>query len=138
MYKPKSPFVGFRLSWSDLIVLVSAALGSWALYRQGFPFWWIIACVVGHFFLFCNVFRIRRSYELFWAMCFLINVGSWMQQGSLEWWPCLPLQVPFTLAVILAEIRSPRYHGVFAQRLNAHLDVHLASHLSSHDLTSPT
>lgn len=95
--------------------------------RRGLPFGWILICVVGHFFLFCNVFRVRRSYELGWAAVFLVNVACWMMlRLSLDWLPPLLTQLPVTLAVILAEIRSSQYHGIFAEKWNPRLDEYLA------------
>ncbi|CAK0748261.1 hypothetical protein CCP3SC1_1760005 [Gammaproteobacteria bacterium] len=36
--------------------------------------WWaglLIGLVLGHFFLFCNVFRVTRQTELIWAGAFI-------------------------------------------------------------------
>ena len=73
---------------------------------------------LGHFFLFCNVFRLRRSYELFWSVLFLTNIGFWLFHNELHWAGILALQTPLTIALILLEMRSPNYHGVFWARLN--------------------
>lgn len=95
--------------------------------RLHLPFAWILICVVGHFFFFCNVFRVRRSYELIWAVAFLVNVAFWMVwQLSLEWLPPLLTQLPITMLVIGMEIRSPQYHGIFAERWNPRLGEYLA------------
>ncbi|MDB6139929.1 MAG: hypothetical protein JWO94_3001 [Verrucomicrobiaceae bacterium] len=125
----QNPFswYGFRFFATDALVLAAGTAGSWALWRQEFPLWWMVPCVVGHFFLFCNVFRVRRSYELVWAAAFLVNMGWWLSQGSLGWNPALLAQFPVTLIVLLAELRSPRYHGIFARRINPKLDAYLAS-----------
>ena len=58
---------GMRFSFTDFVVLVVATLGAWQLFRFGHPLWWIVVAVVGHFFLFCNVFRVSRTLELWWA-----------------------------------------------------------------------
>lgn len=79
-------------------------LGAWTLIA---PF------VVGHFFLFCNVFRARRNAELLWGVSFVVNVALWMR-----WEPSLlgmlGTQTIITAAVIGETIRSPGYRGVFS------------------------
>ena len=87
--------------------------------------WWIVAAVVGHFFLFCNVFRVRRSLELIWAAIFLITVGYRFAQGEMGWFPVMIIQGPVTLVVIGIEMMSPSYHGIAARKINRHLDDYL-------------
>ena len=126
MPNDRSSLYGFRFFATDALVLMAGAVGTWVLARQDFPLWWMVPCVVGHFFLFCNVFRVRRSYELAWAALFLVNTGWRLNQGAFGWNPTLLWQLPVTLVVLLAEIRSPRYHGIGAQRLNPKLEEYLA------------
>lgn len=38
----------------------------------------------------------------------------------------LAVQTPLTLLAIVAEVRSPQYHGVLARRVNPRLDAWLA------------
>jgi len=65
-----------------------------------------------HFFLFCNVFRIRRSYELIWAAAFVVNLLAWQVAGAMSWPRVLAMQLPVTVLAIASEMRSRRYHGV--------------------------
>jgi hypothetical protein len=95
------------------------------MHRQGSEIWWIVAAVVGHFFLFCNVFRIRRSLELWWAAIFVINAGWWLFHDQTGWLPTMGYQAPVTLIVIIIEMCSPWYHGIGAQRINRRLDEYL-------------
>ena len=118
---------GFRFFATDALVLTAGAVGTWLLWRQDLAVWWMVPCVVGHFFLFCNVFRVRRAYELAWAALFLIDVGWWVSRGELGWNPVLIGQLPVTLIVLLIELRSPRYHGIGARRLNPRLKEYLES-----------
>jgi hypothetical protein len=92
-----------------------------------FPLWWIVPVVVLHFFLFCNVFRVRRTLEITWALLFMLNVSAWFLTGRDEWIYPLLTQLPVSAAIILWEVRSPQYHGIFAQRLNPRLDQYLAA-----------
>ena len=118
---------GFRFSITDAIVLVIAGATTLELSRRDNALTWLPAVVVCHFFLFCNVFRLRRNYELFWALFFLLNVGFWMSRLSLEAWPPLLTQLPVTVALLMAEIRSPNYHGILARKYNPRLAEYLAA-----------
>ena len=100
---------GFRISARDVAVLVLGAGAVWWL--QG-PMAVLIAIVVTHFFLFCNVFRVWRNYELIWAAVFVINVGVLMALDLFSWWIIVLAQAPATILVVWLQIRSPHYRGV--------------------------
>ena len=113
---------GFRLSVVD-VVFIAAATAAVFLLRERLGTWvWSIPVAVGHFFLFCNVFRVRRSYELAWVAVFFCNAAAWVAVDRFSWLTLLAVQTPFTMAAFVLEIRSRRYHGIFARRLNPHLD----------------
>lgn len=106
---------GFRFSAVDGLFLALCA-GATVLLRETLgTFVWIIAAAAGHFFLFCNVFRVRRSYELIWTAVFLVNVTAWTWAERFSWPAVLSVQLPVTVLFIALEIRSPRYHGVFSR-----------------------
>ena len=113
---------GFRVSGIDPFVIAVVLIGVIVLKRMTNPLWWMLAFVIGHFFLFCNVFRVRRSFELSWAVLFIINVAAWLYLGKLEWPNVVACQFPITTAFIILELRSPRYHGIFARRVNPLLE----------------
>jgi hypothetical protein len=113
---------GFRLSVVDVLFIAAAAAGV-VLLRERLGTWvWSIPFAVGHFFLFCNVFRVRRSYELAWVAIFFVNAAAWVLAGRFSWLGLLAVQTPVTLAVFVLEMRSRSYHGIFCRRLNPHLD----------------
>jgi len=89
--------------------------------------------VLGHFFLFCNVFRIRRSYELIWAGVFVINFSAMLfraaESGTFPMGMLLLVQLPVTAILIGLEIRSPRYHGLCSRRWNKSLDKYLSGEI---------
>ena len=120
---------GMTLSLTDGFILAGTSVLVWWMHWNGNEMWWIIVAVLGHFFLFCNVFRIRRALELWWAAVFVINVGFWLAQGRTGWWPAMICQVPVTLVVILLQMRSPWYHGVGARWINRRLDDYLNDRL---------
>ncbi len=62
--------------------------------------------VLVHFFLFCNVFRVRTRYELIWAASFVLNAGAWQLMGELGWQSLLGAQIPITLLVFAIRARA--------------------------------
>ena len=66
--------IGVTLAGMDVAVIALAAVSFGFLWSEETPFSWIVPCVVIHFFLFCNVFRVRSKLELAWAMIFVVNV----------------------------------------------------------------
>jgi hypothetical protein len=103
---------GFRLSWADAGILLSGAVITWWGCGYLGSLALLLAIVLLHFFLFCNVFRIRRKLELIWAALFVVNVLVWSLFGQIVWWYVLVAQAPITLSLIAVEIRSDRYHGI--------------------------
>ncbi|EEF58661.1 hypothetical protein Cflav_PD1562 [Pedosphaera parvula Ellin514] len=123
--QPKVRTFGFRFSATDAgIILVFIAVTS-LLKLAGSPHAWILPIVACHFFLFCNVFRVRPRFELAWAGLFIVNVVTCSLLDKLEWNTVLLTQIPVTIIVILAEMKTPRYHGIFAARLNPRLPEYL-------------
>ncbi len=113
---------GFRLSQLDIAILLVGIVGvvlagSVALYA-GF----VIAFVVGHFFLFCNVFRISRLPELTWAIIFIGLSTATILVGQPGWLVTALCLLIATIGIILLEIRKPFYHGVFWRTWNPDLE----------------
>ena len=113
------PFApGFRVSFIDGLVLAFGVAGSIVLWST---LWWAGLCigfVVGHFFLFCNVFRISRKRELVWASVFLLLACSTILCGFPGWLPTFSLSVLLTVILIRREMTQPSYHGIFWQKIN--------------------
>ena len=108
---------GFRFSWADGVFIVLAAAGTWMLYPVAPTYAWLIPFTVGHFFLFCNVVRMRRSYELFWAALFLVSFALLaFAFPPFSWTRMLILQLPITALLVTLQIRSPRYRGVLTRQ----------------------
>lgn len=122
---------GFRLSITDAIVIAVGAVATIAAASVPLgPMTGVFPMAIGHFFLFCNVFRLRRSLELLWTAVFLANFTAWtLLAGDFSWPGVLAIQLPLTAIVIALEMRSPRYHGVFASRLNPRLPDYLSGRL---------
>lgn len=124
--KNRTRTFGFRFSVTDAAVICLALTAAGGLQRMENPLWWIVLVVVAHFFLFCNVFRVRSNFELVWACTFLLNTGFWLRRAELNCLPVLAIQLPITACVLLAEMRSLRYHGIFAARINPGLADYVA------------
>ena len=98
-----------------------ASLATWLAWPYVGRLSLLLPIVLVHFFLFCNVFRVRRKLELLWAVLFVVNVAVWTAVGDLDCWWVLAIQLPVTVAVIMTEIRSEQYHGVFCRRAGEEL-----------------
>jgi hypothetical protein len=108
--------VGFRFSTVDGCVLVVGAIASAVLAYAVGTMALIVVVPLVHFFLFCNVFRVRRWLELWWTATFVLNAGAWfVLAGEVSWLAILAVQLPITVAVIAWQMRQPDYHGVFAR-----------------------
>ncbi len=107
---------GFRFSEIDLMAIVICGVLTWVSLPFLDQFALIFPITLGHFFLFCNVFRIHRKLELIWAGAFVINVASNSLAEEFSWIRVLILQTPLTLLLIAMELRSGRYHGIFCGR----------------------
>jgi hypothetical protein len=114
---------GFRFSLWDGVVLVLGALGAFNCARV--QFWWltiIIGWVVGHFFLFCNVFRLSRGPELIWAAGFIFVAGD--SYGAYDYSRVVldgGISLLLTVILLVLEMRKPYYHGVGWSKINPNL-----------------
>ena len=110
----RNPPQGFRLSPFDLVFLAVGVLA--AVLTRGLPGdpSTLIGIVVGHFFLFCNVVRLRRSFELAWAGVFVALAVIGWGLGVQRWFVPLAFVTPYTVLLVLLEVRSGRYHGAGA------------------------
>ncbi len=112
---------GFRLSVSDSLVVV-IALGLAALgVRYSVTVACVILFVVGHFFLFCNVFRMSRKPELIWALTFVLVATTSQLLGVPSVLASALICVSMTIILVFMEARKPSYHGVFWQQFNPEL-----------------
>jgi hypothetical protein len=109
---------GFRLSIVDVIVLL-AGIPAVVWLSHDFPVMaFVIAFALGHFFLFCNVFRIARPLELIWAGVFTGLAGATISSGRPGWPSTIVISLAVTVVVVLIEMRKPSYHGVGWKRIN--------------------
>ena len=119
MDSPESRFrPGFRWSAVDALVLLAGAGGTALLWPHSRELAFICSFVVGHFFLFCNVFRIGRLPELVWAGVFLLLASGTLLAGTPSLFTTASSTLFLSLGLIMREMRLPRYHGVLWQKVN--------------------
>ncbi|MGY8641870.1 MAG: hypothetical protein ACKVJU_12350 [Verrucomicrobiales bacterium] len=119
---------GFRFSILDAVILLAGSLYATQLIIKGIYFPGImVANIVGHFFLFCNVFRICRRSELIWAAAIvLLSIASTFINVTTSRTIAIPSAV-VVISVLLAayfiafETRKPSYHGIFWKKWNPDL-----------------
>lgn len=133
--QPRKRTWGFRFTPQDIISIAVFTTAAVVLWRWENPLWWMLTIAGSHFFLFCNVFRIVRRRELIWAASFILNIGGWLWFEQLTCAHVLASQLPITIFLIIADMRAPGYHGIFANRLNPRLNDYLSG---GSELTSQT
>jgi hypothetical protein len=112
---------GFRIDVIDSVVLVAGVIGAVAAAQVE---WWmglVIAYTVGHFFLFCNVFRMARPLELAWTALFIALAASTIATERPGWQITIAVSLLATVVIIVVQMRRPSYHGVAWQRINPNL-----------------
>jgi hypothetical protein len=109
---------GFRWSLFDGIVLILGAGLAMGLTRIDWALSVMVAFVVGHFFVFCNVLRMVRRLELIWAGQFLLLSSSTLLIETPTWAQTFLLASLSTVVLSVFQARQPSYHGVLWQRLN--------------------
>lgn len=105
------PTHGFRFSTIDAIaIIVCVGATVWGLTEMG-PLAWAFPFVLGHFFLFCNVFRVRRKPELVWAASFLI-LATCCLLAEVSFLHAMWMVLPVTVGVLVYAVRQPGYRGI--------------------------
>ena len=112
---------GFRLSLKDIIILIIGVGASAYFATDEIIISIIVLFVLGHFFLFCNVFRISRPPELFWAAVFIFLSMLTLTVGYPGWITTFSSSLILTLIIIFREIKLPAYHGILWHKINPEL-----------------
>jgi hypothetical protein len=114
---------GFRFSALDALVIVAALPVTWVLWIAVGQVGLLLPVVLGHFFLFCNVFRVPRRGELIWAGLFVVNVCLLAYFGLFVWWQVALLQLPVTVLVVTLAVLRRDYHGLGWSKIRPHRPV---------------
>ena len=113
---------GFRISAVDTGILIVGGASTVYLASVEPLASFMVTVVVGHFFLFCNVFRISRPPELIWAFAFTTMAVSNFYIGIPSWVVTTFVSIVISISVIFREIRLPSYHGIYWRRWNPQLE----------------
>ncbi len=122
---------GFRISIRDKIVLVVGIVCAGLLSVRLPVGAFVIGFVVLHFFLFCNVFRIRRAPELIWAATFVLLSSSTIRFQVPGWTITIAASVSLSIFLICHSMTRRDYHGIGWQRLNPGLRDWWAKHIDN-------
>ena len=109
---------GFRLGALDVVVLLVGAVAAGLAFKVQSAPAAIPSYVILTFFLYCNVFRIRRSSELIWAGAFTLLASVRLYLGQPEWPTVFAAGIALTIALIAVEMKHPSYHGIFWRSVN--------------------
>jgi len=122
---PPARTCGFQFSWPDAGVVLVCGIVTVLLWPYLGQMSLLFPIALGHFFLFCNVFRIFRKYEYVWAAVFVLNFSMWLLLGCFSWGLVMVVQTPFTLTLIIFQMRSRWYYGVYARIINKSIETYL-------------
>jgi hypothetical protein len=112
---------GFRLSEFDVGVLIVGILMSVIVGRSDDWLGFAVTFTAAHFFLFCNVLRMSRPFELIWAALFVLMAASTILLGVPTWSNTFLALLLCTFVLACIEIRKPSYHGVCWKIVNPNL-----------------
>ena len=112
---------GFRLSAFDVFLLAAGGFGAWFVWSRTWWLGFVIAFVFGHFFLFCNVFRMSRGLELIWAAVFVVLTRFTVTSGRPSWTTTVLVSLAATTVLVCIELQKDSYHGFGWSRINPNL-----------------
>jgi hypothetical protein len=121
---------GFRISKFDLLFLLFGLIISIIVASIEIKYAIIIFIPFAAFFLFCNVFRVRRIPELIWALFFILNTsicGIYEISLIISFIP----NVLLLIILIFNEFFHPSYHGLWWERINPNLKIYWEKNLAN-------
>ena len=110
-----------------IIIAGAGALFLWTVDRNLSA---LILFVVLHFFLFCNLFRVKRTPELVWTGILLLNTALLVFVFGRQWGVVMVIQLPVTAFLLWQETRRPYYHGIGCRRWNSdYIDAYMSGEI---------
>ena len=97
--------LGFGMSAIDGVVIVVGIVGTVGLCSTAWWLGFIVAFVVGHFFVFCNVFRVARPLEFAWSGVFVVLKYCTVMFGMPNWAVVIGCSFLTTVVVVGLEMR---------------------------------
>lgn len=107
---------GFRFSTMDMLIFSVGIFATIVLWNSWGPFALLVPYLLGHFFLFCNTFRVGGERTLIWVGTFLANACVWSRTANIE----IPLiiQAVVTTMLIVQCVFGKNYHGIACAQIN--------------------
>ncbi len=112
---------GFRLLKHDRWVLGMGGVATLAIFETSSLLSLGFFMATFHFFLFCNVFRIKRVPELIWSSVFLGSV-YYYSRGYLELLMMFAICEGVAVVLIIASVLREDYHGIMWKTFNPQLE----------------
>ena len=113
---------GFRISSFDAVILIVDSFLIFGVISISKELAFIIGYSIGHFFLFCNVFRISRKSELVWTGVFVALSACNILAHIPGWVMVITLTLIVTIIVIGLEMRKKSYCGILWKMINPELE----------------
>ena len=106
---------GFRLNAMDLMMGSASVAASLAIASFDMPMWWAPAYLFATFFMFCNVLRIARGYELAWCAIAAVTTIGAAALAPMHLSKLLPaVGIVSQIALGFAAVSAGRTRGIFA------------------------
>jgi len=109
---------GFRFSWVDGTIVAAGLVVTMLAWPEFEQMTLAIPYLLGHFFLFCNPFRIGGERSLIWVVAFLMNVAVWMRHQNTA--GMIIIQMVVTILLIAHCVMGKNDHGWLCERINPH------------------
>lgn len=112
---------GFRFSPTDGLVLLAGAVGAAMAWRIEPAIGIAVLLPVAMFFVFCNVVRMVRRFELVWAGAYAAACVARIQFGGPPWLWVIGGSLLLAAVLVGLQLRRADYHGVGWRRVNPQL-----------------
>jgi hypothetical protein len=109
---------GFRFSAFDACVILAGILAGAFAWRYFGSIAVLVPLTLGHFLLFCNLFRVGGERSLIWIAALFINVLARIYFGEFSWLSIILTQLPVTALLIIHTVLGRNYHGVGCEWIN--------------------
>lgn len=113
---------GLLFNFRDILLLVAGVAIALSLFPQASRMSLVTAMIIGHIFVFSNVFRISHSREFIWSGCFVLIGSVTIISGSAGWLYTIIMMLLICIFAVGINMQKPSYHGVFWRRVNPQLE----------------
>ncbi len=114
---------GFRLIPSDVAILIVGGVISFHFGKEVFTAGLIISFLIFHFFLFCNVLRMKLHLEIIWSVIYVALFTLCVNPfySFFTWNYVFGISLISTIVLSIIQMKRVDYHGVFWEKINPKL-----------------